>query len=387
MLIIDKVKLKVSRSNSIYGIKDSKYGNQVIPAWIADMNFDIAPCIKSGLISMLENSICGYPQTPHDLRLHEIFQSYVKDRFNWQIEPKDILFLKDVVQGICRCIYSFTERNDQVLIQPPVYQPFHCLVKETGRQLLFNPLVASEKDYQIDFGDFEKKAKIAKLFIFCNPQNPTGRVFTLEELTQLADICVANNLIVVSDEIHADLVLDQKKHIPISSINKDIARNTITLMSASKAYNIAGTSLAFAHLSNDRLRKSFNTQAEAIYGNQNILALEAVRIALTEGGEWLEKIILILRKNRETLQKHIKHNWINVDYWPGEGTYLAWLNCKKITSSKFLSSKILSQSKVAITDGCTFGIEGEGFIRLNFARSPDELSQLLLRMDKVLKQT
>ena len=384
---MDKVKLKGQRSKNIRGIKDSKYDNDVMPAWIADMDFEIAPCIKSGLIEMLENSVCGYPQTPQDLHLDEIFKSYVNDRFNWHLETDHLVFLKDVVQGICRCIYSFTDINDRILIQPPVYGPFHGLVNETGRQLLLNPLITSETEYQIDFDDFERKAKIAKLFIFCNPQNPTGRVFSLKELKHLADICVANNLIVVSDEIHADLVLDQKSHIPLSSINKDIAGKTVTLMSASKAYNIAGTSLAFGHVPNNRLRKLFNSQAEAIYGNQNILALEAVRIALTEGGEWLEKTKTILRENRGILHKHIENNWMNVKYRPGEGTYLAWLDCRKINSRNSLYSKILSRSKVAITDGSDFGFEGEGFIRLNFARSPETLLKLLVRMDRVLKDS
>ena len=382
---MNKVRLKQLRSKGIAGIKDSKFSSDVIPAWIADMNFDIAPAIKSGLIEMVENSICGYPQTPYDLALHEIFRSYVYKRFDWRIKSNDVLFIKDVVQGICRCIYSFTDKNDHILIQPPVYQPFHSLVNLTGRQLLMNPLIKIDNRYQIDFDDFERKAKNAKLFIFCNPQNPTGRVFSKKDLTRLADVCLANNLIVVSDEIHADLILDSKPHIPLSSLNSGIAEQTVTLMSASKAFNIAGTSLAFAHLSNKKLQKLFNAQAEAIYGNQNILALQAVKIALTEGGSWLKKILEKLRKNRAFLDKYISENWINVDYLPGEGTYLAWLDCRKIQSSSLLSSKLLTQARVAVSEGSDFGYEGEGFVRLNFARSPDELSLIIRRMDKVMK--
>ena len=156
-------------------------------------------------------------------------------------------------------------------------------------------------------------------------------------------------------------------------------------MSASKAFNIAGTSFAFAHLSNKKLQKLFNAQAEAIYGNQNILALQAVKIALTEGGSWLKKILEKLRKNRAFLDKYISENWINVDYLPGEGTYLAWLDCRKIQSSSLLSSKLLTQARVAVSEGSDFGYEGEGFVRLNFARSPDELSLIIRRMDKVMK--
>ena len=133
---MDKVKLKHLRSKGITGIKDSKFESDVIPAWIADMNFDIAPVIKAGLIEMVENSVCGYPQTPYDLGLHEIFKSYVYGRFDWQIKSEDVAFLKDVVQGICRCIYSFTDVNDHILIQPPVYQPFHSLVKLTPIKII-----------------------------------------------------------------------------------------------------------------------------------------------------------------------------------------------------------------------------------------------------------
>lgn len=382
---MDKVKLKHLRSNSTAGIKDSKFQSDVIPAWIADMNFDIAPAIKAGLIEMVENSVCGYPQSPYDLSLHEIFKSYVCKRFDWRIKSKNVSFLKDVVQGICRCIYSFTDVNDHILIQPPVYQPFHNLVKLTDRRLLLNPLMKIDNRYQIDFTDFESKAKKAKLFIFCNPQNPTGRVYSRHELTRLAEICVANNLIVVSDEIHADLVLESKPHIPLSSVNLDIAERTITLMSASKAYNIAGTSLAFAYLPNEKLQKLFNAKAEAIYGNHNILALHAVKIAMTEGESWLKKILAILRGNRLFLEKYILENWVNVDYLPGEGTYLAWLDCRKIQGSSMLSSKLLAQSRVAVTDGSDFGYGGQGFIRLNFARNRDELISVIKRMDKVMK--
>ncbi len=382
---MNKVKLNELRSKGIAGIKDSKFSDDVTPAWIADMNFDIAPAIKSGLIEMMENSICGYPQTPHELGLHEIFRSYVYKHFDWRIKSDNVAFLKDVVQGICRCIYSFTDVNDHILIQPPVYQPFHSLVKLTGRQLLMNPLVKINNCYQIDFDDFERKAKKAKLFIFCNPQNPTGRVFSEQELAHLADLCLANNLIVVSDEIHADLILDSKNHIPLPSLNSDIAEQTVTLMSASKAYNIAGTSLAFAYLSNKKLQKMFNAQPEALYGNHNILALQAVKIAMTEGDSWLKKILAILKENRLFLEKYVSENWINVDYSPGEGTYLAWLDCRKIQSCSQLSSKLLTQSRVAVTDGSDFGDEGNGFIRLNFACNQDELIHLIRRMDKVMR--
>ena len=382
---MNKIKLKELGIKTIQGIKDSKYGDDVMPAWIADMNLEIAVCIKTGLINMVENSICGYPQTPYDLRLHKIFKHYVKDHFDWSISSENVIFLKDVVQGICRSIYSFTNKGDSVLIQPPVYQPFHSLVNDTGRNLLYNPLMRTENGYQIDFDDFEIKAKSAKLFIFCNPQNPTGRVFSFKELRRLADICVANKLIVVSDEIHADLVLSRCPHIPLASIGKDIARQTVTLMSASKAYNIAGISLAFGHVESVKLKNLFASQAEAIYGNQSILALEAVRIALTEGGGWLKNTLSILRKNRLILQKHVEQNWNHVKYLPGEGTYLAWLDCRTVPTTKSLTELLLSQSKIAVTEGGAFGSEGEGFIRLNFARNTNEFLTMLERMDKVLR--
>jgi len=310
----------------------------------------------------------------------------LQERFSWRINPSEVLSLTDVVQGLYHSVKLFSCKKDGVIIQTPIYPPFLQCVHELDRKLIINPLRQISKKYEIDFENLERCLEDKpKILMLCNPHNPTGRVFSKEELEQLAAFACRNDLIILSDEIHSDLVLDPVPHIPIASIDKEVAARTITFFSASKSFNIAGLCLAFVHISDRSLFRIFDELPRHLMGSHNSLSLAAVEVAWTKAGGWLDATLAILKENRSYLKNVVDKNWPQVRFYPGEATYLAWMDMRSIGQGEKMAKFFQERSQVMLSEGDMFGPGGAGFVRLNFATSPRILSDIFRRMDQAIQ--
>ncbi|MEX2480428.1 MAG: MalY/PatB family protein [Gammaproteobacteria bacterium] len=367
------------------GEKWNHYPADVLPAWVADMDFVVAEPIRAALAGRLEAADLGYPQSHRRTGLPELFAERVAARFDWSIAAADVLILSDVVQGLYLALESYSERGDGVVIQTPIYPPFLHAVAETGRRAVCCDLQPGATRYEIDFATMEAAIDSGcRVFMLCNPHNPSGRAFTADELGRIADLVCRHDLVLVSDEIHADLILAPARHIPVASLSDDIAARTVTLMSASKAFNIAGLCMAFAHFGSPALRRRFERIPAHLRGGTNTLSIAAVEAAWRHGQPWLDEVLATLRANRDRVAEFVAARWPAVGHLPPEATYLAWLDLRKLELEPSPQAWLLEHARVALNEGRTFGPAGEGHVRLNFATSSALLETLLERLDGAL---
>ena len=296
--------------------------------------------------------------------------NWMKRRHNWSIDDEWIVFSPGIVPAICMLIQTFTNVGEKVIIQPPVYYPFFSSVENNGRIILVNQLKYEDNRYTFNFDDFEEKAKdpLTKLFILCSPHNPVGRVWTEKELKKLGEICLENDVTIISDEIHHDLILSGYKHTLFSTISKDFENNTIMCTAPSKTFNIAGLNTSNIIISNEKLRESFlNTISERnSVMNSNVFGITALIAAYNEGEEWLDQVIKYIEGNFQFLKDFVNEVLPNIDVIDPEGTYLAWLDFNKLgLDDEKLSNFMIKKAKVALDDGKIFGPGGEGFERIN----------------------
>ncbi len=367
------------------GEKWQRYPADVLPAWVADMDFVAADPIRDAINERVAAGDLGYPQAHRDTGLPELFAARVAARFGWSIDAGDVVIINDVVQGLYLGLTTLSDPGQGVVIQTPIYPPFLHAARETGRSAVLCPLVRGATRFEIDFDQLEAAIDgNTRVFMFCNPHNPCGRAFSRAELERIAELCCRHDLVILSDEIHADLVLDDVPHIPIASLDSEVAARTVTLMSASKAFNIAGLCMAFAHFGCAALRRDFEQVPPHSRGGTNTLAVAAVRAAWTSAQPWLDQVLERLRANRETVARHVAEHWPGIVHLPPEATYLAWLDLRPLGFDAGAQRFFLDHARVALGDGAAFGREGEGFVRLNFATSPALLRQILERMDRAL---
>jgi cystathionine beta-lyase len=273
-----------------------------------------------------------------------------------------------------------------VLIQTPVYPPFLAAPEEAGRLCVHNELRRCDNGkYEIDFDDFEEKAASGvKLFILCNPHNPVGRVFTREELTKMAEICLKYDIFICSDEIHGDLIYSNFQHIPIASLSAEVAEKTVTYFAPSKTYNVAGFSTSVYVAQSQEMKERLSQSMGMLLGHPNILGLHAALAAYRDGGEWLDALMVYLEDNRDFLSTFIAEELPGIRMWKPEGTYLGWLDCRDLEMDISPQKFFLNEAKVGFNDGRDFGVEGEGFVRLNFGCPRALLEKGLTRMRDVL---
>jgi cysteine-S-conjugate beta-lyase len=383
---IDDLQIEALRNRR--GEKWAHYPKDVIPAWVADMDFEIAAPIREAIIGRVNQFDCGYPVGARDTGLPEIFVERMRSKFAWEINESQVDLFNDVVQGIYFGLLALSEEQDGVVIQTPIYPPFLSSVTETKRRTIECPLNLGDRYYEIDFDALQASIandKRARILLLCNPHNPTGRCFTRAELEAISEIVLRYDLYVISDEIHADLILDQVPHIPIASLGQEIAARTVTLMSASKAFNMAGVCMAFAVYGGTEIKNLFSKVPRHIRGGISALSVAGVTAAFTEGESWLSSVLSRLRANRDLIVEHAAQNWSGIRYSPTQATYLAWLDCRQLPIEASAYQFFLDKAQVALSDGARFGHPGEGFARLNFATSEKILKEILSRMDSALK--
>ena len=363
----------------------------VLPLWVADMDFAAPPCVQEALISRARHGIFGYSEP--DTAYFDVIRNWFEQRFNWTTRRDWLTITPGVVTALYLAVSALTEPGDGVVIQQPVYRPFESCVIHTGRQLLVNELVYSEGRYSIDFQDFEEKIKQAKLFIMCNPHNPVGRVWNNDELTRMGEICLRRGVLVISDEIHQDFVFpglwpDQPsglRHLVFASLNQDFAAITVTCTSPSKTFNLAGLMNANIFISNKELRDKFKEEyTRSGLSQHDVMGLVACKAAYEGGAEWLEQLLDYIAHNILFLKTYLSDYIPKIKLVEPEGTYLAWLDCNALgISAQKLDEAITQKGKLWLSAGYTFGKGGNGFERMNVACPRSVLQTALERLKKM----
>jgi len=362
----------------------------ILPMWVADMDFQSPPAVIEALKKRAEHGIYGYP-LPMDSYYDAIIH-WVGRRHGWKIERDWIMFSPGVVPGISAIIRSITKPGDKVILQRPVYYPFFADIEHNGRHILNNPLKYVNGHYEMDFPDLEQKAKDprAKALILCSPHNPVGRVWSKEELTRLGEICVNNNIIIISDEIHCDLIYKGYTHTCFASINETFLQNSITCFAPSKTFNLAGLQTSAIIIPNPKMRQEYDNmivKARVIPSAPNIFGAIALEAAYNHGDDWLEQLMDYVAGNLAFLKKWVETRIPRIKVVEPEGTYLVWLDCRDLgMDANSLERFMLEKAKVWFDEGYIFGPEGEGFERINIACPRAILEEGLKRLENAINR-
>jgi cystathionine beta-lyase len=382
--VLDELDLRVLRERR--SEKWHTYPSDILPAWVAEMDFPLAAPIQTELRRFTESSDIGYPIGLADTGRPEVFCERMDERFDWRPDPRRVEILSEVVQGMYLALEAYSEPGQGVVVQTPIYPPFLGSIRDTKRRLVENRMVADESRMEFDLDGLEQAIDSdTRMLFFCNPHNPSGRVMTRSELERVAAIAVEHDLIVVSDEIHSDLLHDDRTHIPLARIGAEIARRTVTLTSASKSFNTPGLRCAVAHFGDVKLQRRFNTVLPRhVRGGLGLFGLYASIAAWRWAQPWLDEVRPYLEANRDFAERALAERIPEIRFHRPEATYLAWLDCRALDLGGSPAAHFLRHGKVALSEGKSFGPGWEGYVRLNFATSRPILTQVINRMAKAV---
>lgn len=382
---IDLDALDLAELGARFSEKWNTYGSDILPAWVAEMDFPLAAPIRRALGSAIERSDLGYPISARETGVPELFAARMHERFGWEALPQRTEVISDVVQGIFLGLRAFSDGRDGVLVQTPIYPPFLQAVRDTGHRLVENRMLQTQTGWEIDLDSLRRADERTGFLLLCNPHNPSGRVLRRSELEALAEIAVTRRLTVISDEIHADLVHGDSRHIPFASLGPEVSERTLTLTSASKAFNIPGLRCAVAHFGTEALQQRFHQSLpRRARGGVGILGLSATRAAWKHSGPWLEQVRSYLASNRIHLRRELAERFPGVRFHEPEASYLAWLDFSALDLPDSPARILFERGRVALSDGRLFGAGFECFARLNFATSRSILDRVLDRMQTAL---
>ena len=356
-----------------------------IPLSLADMDFESPEPVIDALHERVAHRILGYPARPQSF--FDAIIAWMKTRHRWTIKQEWLAFTPGVVPALNLAVQAFTQPGDAVIVQTPVYYPFLHAIKNNGRQLIANPLQVANDRYAMDFENLEQQiAPRTRLLILCSPHNPVGRVWTRDELTRLGEICLRKNVLIVSDEIHSDLVLPGHTHTPLSAISDELAQITITLNAPSKTFNLAGLFTSFAIIPNPQLRARFNIAIENVgIGSHNLFGIVAAEAAYRDGAEWLTQVLDYIAANARFVSDYFATCVPQIKVTPLEGTYLLWLDFRGLGLDDAGIAAVLKRARVAMNDGAMFGAGGAGFRRMNIACPRATLIEALQRIERAVK--
>lgn len=362
-----------------------KFGsNDVIPMWVADMDFRTVPAVSEALVERARHAIYGYTDNTDAEKEAEI--GWLKRRYHLDAEKDWIMYSPGVVDSIFFCVRSLTEKGDKVLIQPPVYGPFFRAVQLFERELVENHLVHGENGWEMDFELLEKQfADGVKLMIFCNPHNPIGRVWKHDEVQKLVDLAHRYGVIIVSDEIHADFNFGEIPHTRILSLEH--SDHCVMLTSATKSFNLAGLRQSSVIVKNAELREKIRAEIDRCHaGTPNIFGGIAQTVAYSVGDEWMDAVVEYIRENRDFVVKYVKENIPQIKTYAQDGTYLMWLDCRNVGVDYKEFSRLLAQkAKVGLNDGDEYGEAGKGFFRLNLATQHDRVEKTMQAIEELVR--
>lgn len=344
--------------------KWSQYPADVLPLWLADMDFAVAPAIIEALTQRLQHPLLGYSQAQDNLR--STLVAYLANTYQWHVEPDALVFLPGVEPGFNMALKGLVVSGAPVVLQTPNYSPLRNAPGHWNLPAVEVPFEADDRgEYVTNIAALAQALDGAGALLLSNPHNPLGKAFSVDELQQIAAACLARDVLIIADEIHADLLFDGRLHTPIASLSAEISQRSVTLMSASKAYNIAGMKTAFAIIENPQLRQRFMASRLGMVDSVNALGLEATRAAYAEGGEWLEQVRAYLQGNRDYLAHALQHRLPGIRMNPVQGTFLAWMDCSAL-GLKDPQRFFLEHARVALSAGIEFGAAYGQYVRLNF---------------------
>ena len=356
----------------------------LLPMWVADMDFKTPPFIVEVMKKRMECEVFGYTVKPESW--YEAIISWQKRRHKWTITKEMISFVPGVVPALAMAVQAFTQRGEKVMIQQPVYNPFAQVIRNNHRELVNCPLELKDGQYHINFKLFRKKIKGCKLFLFCHPHNPGGRVWTREELKKVATICAQNNVIIVADEIHADLTLFPYEHIPFASVSEEAKQNSVVFASPSKAFNMAGLATSYAVIANPTLRRRFESYVE---GNElaagNVFAFNTVVAAYNKGEEWLQQMLTYVQGNIDEVVSYIKENIPQLKVIIPQASYLVFIDFSALQlNQKDIVALCTNRAHLALNDGSIYGEEGNGYMRINLACPRSVVRQALAQLKNAI---
>lgn len=383
----DKIIDRTNNFSAKWSEMNKNFGtNNLLPMWVADMDFLTAPCVMEALKDRLEQGIFGYTTRPSSY--NESIVNWLDNRFSWKINQEWLMFSPAVITSISLLIQNLTQKNDKIMIQEPVYSPFHSIVESNERNLVISPLVKlDDGSYVMDYEDIEAKIKDVKVFILCNPHNPVGRVWTREELTRLGEICLKHNVLIISDEIHSDIILKNHKHTPFASISKEFRENTITCMAPTKTFNLAGLQSSFLVISNPYYYEVMDKAFSILdIKRNNAFSLVATEAAYNYGEDWLYELIKYIEDNVDFAIDYIKNHMPQLKVKKPEGTYLLWVDFSNLNvDKKDLKNALINKGRIALSDGSSFGIGGAGYYRINLACPRSMVLEGLKRIEFAIK--
>ena len=380
----DKIIQRANTNCVKYDLRDAVFGNpDVLPMWVADMDFETPDFAREAVMKRAEHPVYGYHFK--DEPYYKAIQGWLHRRHQWEVPVEWMSFVPGVVCGFNMAVMAFTQVGDEVIIQSPVYPPFHHAVGSHGRKLVYNSLKIGDRGYEMDFDLLEQQAKTAKMLILCNPQNPVGRCWTREELLRLSEICLRNDVLVISDEIHCDLVLPGYKHTPYATLSPAAADHCIVFHAASKTFNLAGLATSTAIIPNKELRVVYNKYVEDMEAHLgNIFGKVATQASMEQGDEWLEQLLNYVQGNIDFVTEYLTKNLPVVRFFKPQATYMMWLDFNGYgLSEEELWRKMTQEAQLGFNRGSDFGQEGKGFFRINLACPRSTVEEAMRRLKAV----
>ncbi|HBK32962.1 MalY/PatB family protein [Limibacterium fermenti] len=373
--------VKSGRLKQLFGRED------LIPLWVADMDFLCPPAVTEALKERVEHGLFGY--TMPSQAYYDSILGWLKRRHQWKVKQEYLTYVPGVVKAFAFAMDVFTQKGDGVIIQPPVYHPFRLVTQALGRKVIHNPLLLQDGRYRIDFDGLERLLKTTdcKMLLFCNPHNPGGRVWSPDELKKLAALCHAYRVLVVSDEIHGDMAFPGYRHTPFATVSPEAEQNSITLMAPSKTFNIAGIVSSFAVVPNPKIRQLYFDYLEARELNDGtVFAYTATRAAYEQGDEWLKEMMQYVEQNVSLVDGFFKEHIPQIKVMIPQASFLVWLDCRELgLTQKELVDLFVNKARLALNDGTMFGREGEGFMRMNVGTPRSVIETALNNLKKACK--
>ncbi|APH24197.1 MalY/PatB family protein [Clostridium botulinum] len=378
----------IDRSNNRaakYDERVKKFGtSEVIPLWIADMDFRTAQPIIDACKRKAEEGVWGYTSRPDSY--FKAVQEWEKRRNQWDVDVSLMSWSLGVVPALSAIVKIFSHTGDKILIQTPVYSEFYDITEAWARVVVENQFIEKNGKWHIDFEDFEKKAKECKIFLLCNPHNPLGIVWEPEELKRMAEICIANDVLLVSDEIHSDLIFHGKKHTPTATLSKEISKKIITCVSATKTFNLAGLQASTTIFPNEQMKQKFDGfWMNMDIQRNNAFSSVAMEAAYNEGEEWLTQLLAYVSENFDFIKKYFDENIPKIKPNVPDATYLVWLDCRELgMSNEELRDFMIYKVGLGLNEGCSFGRSLSGYMRLNAACPRSVLEQALKQLKEAI---
>lgn len=353
-----------------------------VSLWVADMDFPTAPCIQKAVAEKAAHGIWGYSRP--DNRYYDALKKWYKERHNFEVQNEWVENTPGVCFALATAVKAFTKEGESVLIQKPVYYPFFNIINSLQRKVVNSSLILKNNHYEIDFDDFERKIvqENVKMFILCSPHNPGGRVWTKQELQKISEICLAHNVLVVSDEIHSDITFGSNVHTVYGSLSEQALKNSIICTAPSKSFNLAGLQFSNIFIADEKLRKAFSKELDKTgYDEPSVFGIVAATAAYSEGADWFDSVKSYIWENILFAKKYIEENASQIKVLVPEGTYLLWLDFSKTGLSDYeINDRVLNKAKVWLDSGSMFGKEGEKFQRINCATPRIILEEALKRI-------